>query len=55
MAATMHRSVRRIRRPLYVPNARVASDEQYENARDCCCHKLGRMRPHLPSQCRDIA
>lgn len=46
---------RRLTQSHYPRRVRVLTDEEYDNYRDCCCHKLGRLRPHSPAQCRDIA
>lgn len=47
---------RRPHRPYHLRTHRVRtlSQQDYENRRDCCCHKLGRLRPHLAVECRDI-
>jgi hypothetical protein len=57
MAATGRPSAYRTRRfrAYRYPQPRVVSEEYYENCRDCCCHKLGDLRPHSPAQCRDVA
>ncbi len=33
---------------------RPLTQQDYEDRRDCCCHKLGRLRPHLAIECREV-
>ncbi len=49
-ARTHH--VRRPRRSF--SRVRAVSEQEYEQIRDCCCHKLGRARPHPAFACRDL-
>lgn len=53
MATTFHRT----RRAYHwkVTRVRPLSQQDYDELRDCCCHKLGRHRPHLAAECRDVA
>jgi hypothetical protein len=39
-----HRTHRRVR---------PVTEQEYEDLRDCCCHKLGVRRPHLAIACRN--
>jgi hypothetical protein len=34
---------------------RTVTELEYPDLMDCCCHKLGGRRPHLPCECRDIS
>ena len=34
--------------------ARVVTQQEYADIVDCCCHKLGRARPHPAFACRDL-
>jgi hypothetical protein len=35
--------------------ARPISDEDYQYLLACCCHRLGRRRPHLACECRALS
>lgn len=36
------------------PRVRPVTQQEYDDLRDCCCHKLGKTRPHLAIACRDL-
>jgi hypothetical protein len=40
-----HRTSRRVR---------PVTQQEYDDLRDCCCHKLGVRRPHLAIACRNL-
>lgn len=44
-----------IRRPRPTwSRVRAVTQQEYNDLRDCCCHKLGRARPHPAFACRDV-
>lgn len=44
------RSIHRHRRT----RTRVITEQDYQYLLECSCHKLGRKRPHLSCECRDL-
>lgn len=52
MATITHARSQHLHRPRR--RAQAITPQEYEDIRDCCCHKLGRARPHPAFACRDL-